>query len=444
MPVDWQCPAAIPSGYTVELSTRGTTGYSIFLNLILEPSPSSYTFISFSQNQVNGMAGELPRVDWGPNDWVRWTINITGHEVTYRAARHASLIDPYFDRRTLNGVRPPYRVRAIVIGANDLDSLSVAEVRLWDRQLFATLEDQLEFLGGRRLDGRESGLVGYWTLGDGSGSRLKDSSRFGHDGTLNGGTWLDPASSDLTLDCGLELVRNRREALYALGRNIRSTKEQLAGRRQEVELINKETRRLQAEQGNIETRQRELSALVQEAAALEREFEKWQQGIKDGGKVGLDYFSESLAKEVDEASAKLSEANSPYRLQGVAFEVKTLPIQAKDQPDFLVTFPQPEDQQIDPGQLSTLNLSFEPRPAALPRTELIVPDVCGYTELVARRLLGQKGFQAETLDQATDKPHELDRVIDQQPKGGTSTGAHQSLHQPVTLFLGRASGTGGR
>lgn len=119
-----------------------------------------------------------------------------------------------------------------------------------------------------------------------------------------------------------------------------------------------------------------------------------------------------------------------------------LPVQQKDKQDFLVTFPQTDDEQIQPGQLSTLNLSFEPRPSPPPRTEEIIPDVRGYTELVARRLLAKKGFQVDVLDQATDKPEEVDRVIDQRPKGGTSTGPDQGLHQPVTLFLGRAGESG--
>src|SRR3954447_21941847 len=53
----WQCPAFPPMGYTIELSTRGTTRTSFFLTLVLEPRPAQYAFIFFSQNQVNGMAG---------------------------------------------------------------------------------------------------------------------------------------------------------------------------------------------------------------------------------------------------------------------------------------------------------------------------------------------------------------------------------------------------
>ncbi len=155
---DWACPASIPQGYTIELSTRGTTRTSFFLTLVIEPRPAQYGFIAFSENQVNGYAGGGGRGDWGPNDWVRWSINIMGHEVSYRAAQHARLLDPYFGRNRLD-VRPPYTVRAIIIGATDLAALSVAEVRMWDGYLCETLEDQLEFLGGRRLDGRESRLL---------------------------------------------------------------------------------------------------------------------------------------------------------------------------------------------------------------------------------------------------------------------------------------------
>jgi hypothetical protein len=439
---DWQCPASIPQGYTIELSARGNKRDSWFLTLILEPRPAQFAFITFSQQQVNGTGGAVPAVDWGPNDWVRWSINVMGHEVTYRASKHASLRNPYFDQRPLD-VRPPYTVRAIVIGDWHADSLSVAEVRLWDGLMCETLEDQHEFLGGHRLDGREPRLVGYWKLAEGSGTRLADSSRFGHDGTLHGGRWLDPATSGLKLDIGLEQVRNRREALYSLARRIRSTRQQTAGQRQELELANDEIRRYQAEQEEIEKRKRELSDLDRESEALEEEFRKWRQSVQDGGRVGLDDFSQSLAREVDEASTELIETKSPYQLQSVAFDVKTLPVQVKDQPDFLVTFPQPQDQQVQPGQLSTLSLSFQPRPPEPQRTEVIVPDVLGYTELAARRLLSQKGFQAQVLDQATDRSDEVDRVIDQQPKPGTSTGPEHSLHQPVTLFLGRASGSGG-
>ena len=455
LPVDWQFTgmnASPQAAYIIELSTRGTTPASLFLHVIVETAPNSYALFSLSQQQANtplgGFAGGLRYINLAPGDWVHWTMRIWDSGVDFRVATHSQLVDPFMGGGALPGIPPPYRVKAIVIGAGDLDALAVAEVRLWDALwdtgLFGRAEDRLEFLGGRRLDGRETTLVGYWKLGEGAGSRAMDSSRFGHDGTLNGGKWLDGSVSGLKLDCTLERLRQQRESLYALARKVRSVKAESAGRTQEIELQRNESRRLHAEQEDVEQQaQASRKGLADEVAVLKREFKEWQKRIEDGGKVGLDDFSESLAKEVDEASAKLIEAKSPYQLQHVALEAKMIPVQKEGKQDFLIAFPQPEDDRVQAGQLSTVNLSFEPRPASPDRSELEVPDVRGYTELVARRLLTKRGFQVDVMDLATDKAEDIDRVIDQEPKGGTETGPDQGLQQPVTLFLGRASGSGG-
>src|SRR5574337_1935399 len=220
LPVDWVCDSAKSPGYTIELSTRGPTPYTFFLWLIVEPSPSSYAVIGFSQNQVNGpgvgYGGSTPPIDWDRQDWVRWSIFVSPGVVTYRACKHPNLLDPYNDGRPLANVSFPHAVRAIVIGTNDIDLMAVADVRMWDGQLFEMLDDQLELLGKRRLDGRESKLVGYWKLGEGSGNRLEDSSRFGHDGVLQGGRWLAASETALRLDCSLDQVRQRRKGLIEL------------------------------------------------------------------------------------------------------------------------------------------------------------------------------------------------------------------------------------
>jgi hypothetical protein len=534
LPPDWQYSSA-GDEFTVELSTRGATGYSYFLHLVVEPRPSALAAISFSQIQVNGPAGgfggSLPRVDWGFDDWVRWSITVGRGYVSYLAAKHPGLLDPFVDSRSLQGLYPPYRVRAIILGANDLDSLSIAEVRLWDGSFFGTLADQLEFLGGRRLDGREAKLVGYWRLAEGEGTRVMDSSRFGNHGTLTGGEWLAADQSGLQLECSFEVARQRREELHEQCQKIQKLKDESAGLAQQNNQLRSHIGKLQQEQTDIENRKQEIEQeLASEKQDLEREFAEWKTLIEDGGKVGLDDFSASVAAEVQQASDELIagrydlhftsvdttdsllnegrslvivalvgsdlhirifdagggkvldkaekelvsgetltalkrrltplppvtslseedkqkiiidatsiagyERKSPYRLQGVGFEVKMLPVQKEGEEDFMVTFPQPEDEQIQPGQLSTLSLSFEPRPPSPPRTEKAVPDVRGYTELVARRLLGQAGFRVDVLDQATEKDAEIDRVISQEPAPGTETG----LNRTVILLLGRASG----
>lgn len=447
LPVDWQSAPAADPAYGLELSTRGATPFTSFLWLIIEPQPSSYAIIGFSQNMVTGPGGghggRVPPIDWDRLDWVRWSFVFAPGVVTYRAYKHPNLSDPYTGVLPLPGVPFPHGIKAVVIGTHDIEMMAVADVRMWNGQLFDVLDEQLEFLGRRRLDGRELRLVGYWKLDEGSGTRLEDSSRFGHDGVLTGGRWLAASETDLTFDCSLDRVRQHRKALIDLAHAIRGQKDEIARQTQELQWLRKQIDDLKTEVESLgQDKEQVLTDQKRELAALEAAFQEWQERIRDGGKVGLDKFSESLSKEVEDASAELAESNSPYRLQSVAFDVKMLPVQRKGEPGFLVIFPQPEDK-VQAAQLSTLNLSLEPRPSAPPREELEVPDVVGYTVLVAQRLLARKGFQVEVLDQATDKPGEIDRVIDQDPKGGTSTGPGQGLQQPIILFLGRAGDAGG-
>ncbi|MGH9895735.1 MAG: PASTA domain-containing protein, partial [bacterium] len=346
-------------------------------------------------------------------------------------AKHIHLFDPFVSRIPLTGLPRPYRVRAIILGANVVDSLSIAEVRFWGGGLFPTTEDQLEFLGGRRLDGREPKLLGYWKLAEGQGTRLMDSSRFGNHGTLTGGEWLNASQSGLQLECGFEVARQHREALRELCEKVQNLKDEAAGLAQQKDLLESHIRGLHEEQTEIENRKPKIEQeLASESQALEREFAEWKKLIEDGGKVGLDDFSESVASEVQEASEALGKAKRPYQLQSVGLEVKMLPVQREGEEDFMVTFPQLDDEQVQPGQLSTLSLSLDPRPPSPPRTEKDVPDVRGYTELVARRLLGRAGFRVDVLDQAAEQEAEIDRVVSQEPGPGTRIG----LNKTVTVF----------
>jgi hypothetical protein len=276
--------------------------------------------------------------------------------------------------------------------------------------------------------------------GEGESSRVWDASRFGDHG-FNGGGWRDAQSSGLAFEDGLRRVRQRLETLQSLSRSVWSQKDAVAGREQMLALLGTRLDELKGDRMHLQDRLERLPAKQEdEISELQQEFQLWQQRINDGHKVGLDHFSQTLAQEVEQASEELNSSKSAYRLQSAAFEVKMLPVQRAGDEVFLVTFPLPEDSSVQPGQLSTLNLAFEPRPPSPARTELEVPNVLGYTELVARRLLAKAGFQVELIDQTTDEPGKADRVIDQVPKGGTRTGPEQSLHQPVLVFMGRLGG----
>jgi hypothetical protein len=442
LPVQWDYKDA---GVVVELSTQGLTPQTTFLHFVLKLGPNYRRVVAFGQCHVDGQSTQPYFIHWNNGQWVRWSIHFAARNaVSYRAISHDQLAQPrelYTGGGALYNIPAHWELEAVVIGTHDtVQPLSVAEVRVWDGLAMGSLDDQLELLGGQRLDGRETQLIGYWKMNEGEGSRLGDASRFGRHG-LNSGGWVVPPACGLVLDDGLERVRQRRETLLEQGHDAHMLKSEVAGRRQQIDLLDDQLRNLQEQRDRIEDRLAALPAEQdRERAELEADFRLWHKRITEDRTVGLNYFSQMLAQEVEQASDELIAAKSAYRLQGVAFEAKMLPVQLADEKDVLVTFPPPKDTTIQPGHLSTLSLAFEPRPPAPARSEQDVPDVVGYTELMARRMLAKAGLQVAVIDQTTDDAAQADRVIDQIPKGGTRTGRELSIHQPVQLFMGRLGG----
>jgi hypothetical protein len=80
--------------------------------------------------------------------------------------------------------------------ANTFNGL-VADVRLWNRVRTA---QEISVYKGRRLNGDEPGLVGYWRLDEGTGSVLTDRTANTNHGVTVGSTWV--------LDSGLSLLRS--------------------------------------------------------------------------------------------------------------------------------------------------------------------------------------------------------------------------------------------
>lgn len=451
-PVEW--PPAMSTGgagCVVEFSARGVDRQAYFVHLILDTASSVRSTISVSQggvaaprastNFLGGRTGYGGSVapDWRADEWVRWWMEFAPYGVTFCAAAHERLEGPFCGSCRMQLVDAPLRVEAIVLGTSDLDTLSIADVRFWDHELFTLPEDQILLLGGRRLDGREPPLLGYWKLADGEGDRLVDSSRFGNDGMVSGGAWLAAGESNLRLDCSLESVREAREDVRRLAESMRAIDKDRAGVAQIRTLLQDRAGQIATAQAALDERTREVDAeLENETRALEQALAEWNALIEDGGKVGLDEFSATVAGEVQAASEALVAARSPYRLQRVELDVKLLPTQRAEGEDFVVSFPQPEDADVEPGQLSTVRLDFAPRPPSPPRVKRAVPDVRGHTESMARRLLAAAGFKLAVLEQATDAPAEVDRVVGQEPPPGTECG----LNTTLLLLIGRASGRG--
>ncbi|WP_016949096.1 LamG-like jellyroll fold domain-containing protein [Anabaena sp. PCC 7108] len=62
----------------------------------------------------------------------------------------------------------------------------ITEVSLWN---YARREQEIKGDMYQRLKGNETGLVGYWSLNEGSGSIAPDKTSSGKNGTINGATW---------------------------------------------------------------------------------------------------------------------------------------------------------------------------------------------------------------------------------------------------------------
>ncbi|MDJ1185568.1 LamG-like jellyroll fold domain-containing protein [Roseofilum casamattae] len=70
---------------------------------------------------------------------------------------------------------------------------SLSDVRVWDKALTAA---EIKESMSSRLTGKEPGLVSYWPLDEGDGTKVADKTGRNNDGTIHGATWQ---SSDLQL-----------------------------------------------------------------------------------------------------------------------------------------------------------------------------------------------------------------------------------------------------
>lgn len=331
-----------------------------------------------------------------------------------------------------------FRIVALILGAEDVDDMMFADVRCWGITDHS-LEDRLEMLGGWRLDGREQDLLRYWKLADfGEDGLVIDSSRFRTNGWRRGGVLIGAAESGLSLDCRLEMDRN---LTALLGSRVKEHWDLGV----DADLKRTEWRTLQANitalNGQIESLAHQIEQIAldreHELNGLKSRFDDWKQELERNGRVRLDDFTHSWASEVQSTNDRLAREKQPYQLQEVSLEVKTIPVLPPGQEDFFLTFPLPNDDRINPGQLSTMQFNFTPRPAEPQPMEGCVPDVRGYTATAAQRILQEAGYNTEVIEQATEVAALFDRVISQDPMPGKQKKTR--LSEVVRILLGRSS-----
>ena len=102
---------------------------------------------------------------------------------------------------------------------------------------------------------------------------------------------------------------------------------------------------------------------------------------------------------------------------------------------FQIRFPQQDEtSDDDASRLSRLRFAFDlAPPPERERGKILVPDVLGYTEALARRKLAAAGLMIETFEVATADSH-AGAVISQRPRAGASVDPNSA----VALFVARA------
>lgn len=135
------------------------------------------------------------------------------HHVALMFNADAGVFEGYLDGAKFGSVSPPSLVddhnNSIGIGANrggtkfhDGDSGSqsvdgfegrIDEVRIWNEPRTAS---QIQNNRDALLTGDENGLIAYWSLEDEGGSTATDQTGNGHDGTVNGATWVNSQDSE--------------------------------------------------------------------------------------------------------------------------------------------------------------------------------------------------------------------------------------------------------
>ena len=395
------------------------------------------------------------------DQWLWWNVRLVGTQISSTYRQSADTAAPTGQALISDaGVGPLWRayprIEALLV-TNWLAKYAIAEVRLWEGRNPA---QEPAFgpaaLMDRRLDGREPGLIGYWKFDKADNSNfVHDSSRFGRHGQVFGGRTMGPNESLLTLDCSLEDVAPLREAAADLNRRADSLRAEITGLEQKKSRLEAHIQQLDTQkQGIAADLQPKLDAIDRQIAEENTRHQKFLQDIAYMGAVSLDYFSEEVAREMNEAVERLKE--SAYQLERVALEVKVLPVHSEQDAgvkDYRVMFPD-ADIQVDAQQLSTLRFGFGVKPVEPEPGPINVPDVRGYTELAAQRKLREAGLRMVVMERATEEPDKIGRVIAQIVEEEVdsqrivrqvaSSDLTVNPSSVVTVFLGRPSYGGAR
>lgn len=315
----------------------------------------------------------------------------------------------------------------------------IAEARVWST---ARTPAEIQTFMLRRLGGDETGLIAYWKLNDGQVEHVQDSSKNKWNGVQRGVDW-NPS------DLPLAIVTVEQEIQIDLDAELKKVRLERDDLRQQLETalaqLDTATRQARTLEQNLEASRaaqtQELARLQetqrQQIADLEQQHTDRLESLSAEGPVTLTNLIKNANDQITRAREELLKQGGNYRLGRVTMELKMVPAASGTS----MIFPKPEEMGTV-HDLSTVNLDFAPKEAAETPRDLgnEVPDVKGYTELLAQRKLREAGFVMDVIYQAVTavedgKPSMEDRVVNQNPKP-------KERAQPfstITVFIGKKS-----
>ncbi|ASJ71982.1 LamG-like jellyroll fold domain-containing protein [Granulosicoccus antarcticus] len=308
---------------------------------------------------------------------------------------------------------------------------ALAEARIWktartDAQIWSQLFT--------RAGGNEPGLVAVLPLDDWPTGSVRDLvSETSHPvdnplasvrraPPLEAIADADPETNEPTETEQLENLRTERIELL---RRVERA-EILLGEMDELEELAEKGRQAQSEVQELRTQVAELqNAQPDEITSPDRELEP--------GETTLQSLINQTRAQIEAARVAVNQGGGVYRLRDVTMDLRVIPAAGGE----TVIIPDRKELvDLSGGELSHLRLDFSSTDIGQAEPVLVkVPDVSGYTQVLARRKLSEVGLLTEVMLEALseDRKSQARRVVDQLPQAGTDV----SPQSTVTIFVGR-------
>ncbi len=282
-----------------------------------------------------------------------------------------------------------------------------------------------------------TGLIHVWPLDDIEPAVAKD---FAGDspGYYKGATPLDTAGWQLI---GMEPVSIEVKELSSRVQALEEERNQLRG---QLAARNTENQNLQIQINQLKKLSPQVGQLTQIVAGLQEQIQAREKLIAElqakqaqqSLSVSLDDFIDLTNNQIRQARARLAQDKRNLRLGRVSIDLKVVP----DEDGRAFRFPKLADSaglvDLEPGKLSNLTVEFEDNePPPAPPTTRQVPNIGGYTEAMARRVLTEAGFSMTAHAQAVgpDSSEDYGRVLTQHPPAGEQA----PVNANILVFIGK-------